>query len=197
MGLSVEQERAIGLLIIGEKKTVIATKCNVSRETIYLWLRNKEFKNAMALRKEYMITNAENYCLNNTQTYLEELSRIALDKKGDVRAKIGALTYLLDRSLGKTTTKVEVTSDTVEANNPLSVELANEFAKFRQMKDVVDIEKTEDLPIMEAIEPQLKKPYVEETNEDGSPIEIAETVDIINGKYYINGLDMYDMPVDD
>ena len=78
MALSDDQERAIGLLILNEKKTVIAQKCHVTRDMIYQWLKNKDFKLAMEVRRNQMIVKAENYILNNTQTYLERLSTIGL-----------------------------------------------------------------------------------------------------------------------
>ena len=141
MALTDNQERAIGLLILNEKKTIIAQKCFCSREMVYAWLKNKEFKAAMELRRNQMIVKAENYILNNTQTYLERLSTIALDDKGDVKTKSTVLMYLIDRGLGKVATKVEVESKDVVDNSPLKSELMGEFAKFRQIKelDVVDI----------------------------------------------------------
>jgi|GEM_PF-3220535 len=140
MALSDDQERAIGLLILNEKKTVIAQKCHVTRDMIYQWLKNKDFKLAMEVRRNQMIVKAENYILNNTQTYLERLSTIALDDKGDVKTKSTVLMYLIDRGLGKVATKVEVESKDVVDNSPLKSELMGEFAKFRQIKDVEIVE---------------------------------------------------------
>ena len=137
MEIDAQKQLAIDLLLSGEKKTDIALKVKCSRVSLYEWMKNPDFKAQMEAQRKDIIIQADNYITSKIKTYIDKLDSIATTSK-DQRVASAACMYLLDRVLGKASAKAEVKS-AEEDKSPEKDDLKNEFARFRQTKNVVDI----------------------------------------------------------
>lgn len=127
--LTKQQEEAITKLMSGEQRTAIAKDLHVSRTALYDWLGNKEFQAELESRRKEIVKSGNSFILARTENYLEQLNDIALHSE-DQRSKLSALTYLLDKALGKTATTLTV--EPIEKNStPSRDELEQEFINCR------------------------------------------------------------------
>ena len=104
------KEKVITLLIQGEKYVDIAKLVGINRLTIYNWLENEEFKAELNKRKQEISTQGNNIILTDISLYVGELKRIGLTARSE-RERSLACMYLVDRVLGKSTNKIELTND--------------------------------------------------------------------------------------
>ena len=107
--LDERKERAITLLLEGNKPTNISIVVGCARQTIYEWLKNDEFATELDRRRQEIITSGNSMILNKLSKYIDGVDIIALDSESD-KSRLDALTYLIDRVLGKTTTRIEATA---------------------------------------------------------------------------------------
>lgn len=104
--LQEKQMIAIELLCEGKPKTEVCKEINLSRRTLYNWLSELEFKTELQRLEEGKKKEAETTINSHIIKYISELEKIAFNSKSD-KLKSEVLMYLLDRSLGKPTTKTE------------------------------------------------------------------------------------------
>lgn len=97
--------KAIQYIIEGKSMTDIAKICGIGRATLYNWLDNKEFKAELDKQRQDIKSNVSAKITNRLDGYIDELHRIAMTSKSE-KEKRAALEYLVDRVLGKATTKV-------------------------------------------------------------------------------------------
>ncbi|SKA99393.1 Helix-turn-helix of insertion element transposase [Caloramator quimbayensis] len=123
--LDERKEKAITLILSGEAITDVAKLVGVYRSTIYNWLEDEEFKAELDRRRQEIVKQGNALILAELKTYVMELRKMAVKGKSE-RNRLDALQYLIDRVLGKTTTKVEqiVTEDKDKVNDDI---LENEF----------------------------------------------------------------------
>jgi len=140
MEIDAQKQLAIDLLLLGESKTNIALKVGCQRPTLYSWMKDPDFKATMEAQRKDIISQADYYITSKTKTYIDKLDDIAMNGK-DQKLQAQACMYLLDRVLGKASTKVESKS-TEEEKSPEKQDLENEFARFRKAK-VVDIKEAD------------------------------------------------------
>jgi len=127
--LTEQKEKAITMLIKGDNPTVICKLLGIARSTVYDWQKNDEFNKELEARKKEIVKSGNDFILSKTDKYLEQLNLIAMTSNDD-RSKLSALTYLLDRSLGKIAQRFEV--EPIEmAKIPSREELESEFAQYR------------------------------------------------------------------
>lgn len=107
------KELAMSLLIKGDSVIDIAKLVGVNRNTIYNWQEEEEFKAEMGKRKHDIILQGNNMIVNELNLYVSELKRIALCGKSE-KVRSDTSQYLIDRVLGKTTTRLEVDAKTEE-----------------------------------------------------------------------------------
>lgn len=106
---------AIELLADGElTKVDIAEKVGCSRTAIYLWMENDEFKAELDKRLHNRKVFVQKKIDGKLDFVMEKLYELANDDSNK-RVQAQVLQYLADRSLGKTTTKLEL--DTNLNNN--------------------------------------------------------------------------------
>lgn len=106
---------AIELLADGElTKVDIAEKVGCSRTAIYLWMDNDEFKAELDKRLHNRKVFVQKKIDGKLDFVMEKLYELANDDSNK-RVQAQVLQYLADRSLGKTTTKLEL--DTNLNNN--------------------------------------------------------------------------------
>lgn len=108
---------AIEELMKGENISNIAKKLKVSRASIYNWLDDEEFKRELDKRKQIISKRALDRVNIKVNEYLEGIEKIAKTTDNDNTA-LTAYGMLLDRVLGKATTKQEIElSSNKEAEN--------------------------------------------------------------------------------
>lgn len=127
--LDERKEKAIAMIISGESITDVAKLVGVYRSTIYDWLKDDEFKAELDKRRQEIIVQGNNIILNELGLYIKELKKIAL-KGSSEKSRIDASTYLVDRILGKTTTKIENINDGKDKDNVSKDLLEEEFKEF-------------------------------------------------------------------
>jgi hypothetical protein len=118
--LDERKERAITALMIGEGPTEAAKKASVTRGTIYDWMKNDEFKAELESRRKEIVSAGNAYVIATTQSHLEVLHEMALSKT-DKRTAAQCAMYLVDRAMGKTTTKFAL--DTVIDKGNVSLDM--------------------------------------------------------------------------
>lgn len=96
-------------LLEGQNISQIAKSLKVSRQSIYNWLEDKEFITEMDRLRQQTINQAENKLNGKVATYLDELEALALDSGISEKVRADILKYLVNRTLGNTTAKTEVT----------------------------------------------------------------------------------------
>lgn len=104
--LQEKQMIAIELLCEGKPKTEVCKEINLSRRTLYNWLDDLEFRTELDRLEKCKKKEAQSTINSHVIKYISELEKIAFNSKSD-KLKSEVLMYLLDRSLGKPTTKTE------------------------------------------------------------------------------------------
>lgn len=104
--LNEKQIRAAKEYAEGQKPTDIAKNVGVSRTTFYKWLENGEFTSEVDRYLQEIKTSAEKNMVGKVENYIRALEDIAFTGKSE-KNRADALTYLLDRVLGRATTKVQ------------------------------------------------------------------------------------------
>lgn len=105
--LNDKQLECIELLMDGVNKTAIADKIKVNRKTIYDWLEKEEFKRELDRRKQLICNSAISDLKGSTRELLDEVKKLAYTAENE-GIRLQALNSLLDRTLGKATTKQEI-----------------------------------------------------------------------------------------
>ena len=115
--LTNKQLDCIELLMDGLNKTAIADKIGISRKTIYKWMENEEFKAELDRRKQKICNDALSDLKGSTKDLLKAVEKLAYTAENE-GIRLQALNSLLDRTLGKATTKQEIElSSNKEAEN--------------------------------------------------------------------------------
>lgn len=109
------KERAISLLIQGEQITNIAKSMGLSRTTIYNWMMDDEFRNELGKREQEIKTQGNRMILNKLNSCIDELLSIALSGDSE-KVRSDTAQYLVDRVLGKPTSKIEQSAEQNENN---------------------------------------------------------------------------------
>ena len=105
--LNDKQLECIELLMDGVNKTAIADKIKVNRKTIYGWLEKEEFKRELDRRKQLICNSAISDLKGSTRELLTEVKKLAYTAENE-GIRLQALNSLLDRALGKATSKQDI-----------------------------------------------------------------------------------------
>jgi len=99
---------AIELLVKGElTKTEIAKRCGKSRQWLYNAFDDKEFMAELDRRLHQIQTYGENRIKATLQDRINNIIYLAENAESE-KVRLDASQYLLDRVLGKTTSKMEI-----------------------------------------------------------------------------------------
>ena len=126
--LNDKQLECIELLMDGVNKTAIADKIKVNRKTIYGWLEKEEFKRELDRRKQLICNSAISDLKGSTRELLDEVKKLAYTAENE-GIRLQALNSLLDRTLGKATSKQDISitnNDSVNEEVNLDELLSNE-----------------------------------------------------------------------
>lgn len=101
----------------GEKtRTDIAKLVGISRQTLYDWLDDDEFKAELDSRLQQRKVLLEKIIDSKLTDMTEQLANLIYTTKND-RVKAQSIQYWLDRGLGKATSKHEITTDVTNNTN--------------------------------------------------------------------------------
>ena len=100
----------INMLIEGKTKSAIAKELKVCRQTIYDWLDKDEISAELDRRRQKMCDEALNSVKGDVNKLLAELEKMALTSENE-NIKVQCINSLLDRILGKPSTKQEISID--------------------------------------------------------------------------------------
>lgn len=138
--LDKRQRKAIALLIENQyKKTEIADMVGVTRQTIYNWLENKEFVTELNDTLHKIKVFGENSIKANLQQYINQIQKLAVTAESE-KTRLEAATYLVDRVLGKTTSKIDLTAEAKQTVEENSEDILRSFENIRYKEDNEDIE---------------------------------------------------------
>ncbi len=139
--------KAIELLIGGEHTmTRVSELVGVSRQTIYNWLDDDEFKKELDSRLQQVKTNAAKQFDAKLDNAIDLYWELATDPKTDKRTKQIALSYWIDRSLGKPVSRTEMSGTTIQDNKVSDEDILSAIDEAREVEDnnkdnVIDIKK--------------------------------------------------------
>lgn len=109
-------------LLEGKTISEIAKSKLASRQTIYNWLEDKDFKSEMDRLRQQTITQAENKLNGKVELYLDKLEVLALDEDTSEKVRADVLKYLINRTLGNTTVKTETVDNTKNEEEEFNIE---------------------------------------------------------------------------
>lgn len=121
MQLADKHYKCIELIIKGYKYTEIAKMVPCNRQSIYNWLEDDGFKAELNKCRQEIKKQAENKVLSKVDIYMDKIEELAFKSESD-NVKLNALELLLERSLGKPTTKIEQTIDKDKDNNNIDID---------------------------------------------------------------------------
>lgn len=111
--LNEKQIKGAKLYAEGSTPTEISKELGISRQAFYGWLKNKEFTSEVDRFIQEITTSAEKNMHSKVENYIHALEDIAFTGRSE-KNRTDALTYLLDRVLGKATTKVQDVTEAKE-----------------------------------------------------------------------------------
>lgn len=124
--LDERQLKVCELLSQGMPITEISKNVGVSRQTIYTWKEMEEFKAELDKLGQEYISSAQGRLKNAAKDAADML--IDLLKKGKYeKTRLAAAADILDRSLGKATTKIDINNNKADGKKVNDDILENEF----------------------------------------------------------------------
>jgi predicted DNA-binding protein YlxM (UPF0122 family) len=116
-----EQKRlCIEYLVAGMGITEISQKIGRSRQAIYDWLKNPEFKAALDERLQENKAQAEKIVNSKLPEALYKMWNL-IEKSQSDKVKADLLKYWVDRQLGKPTSKVTLDSEDTEDKEDVDI----------------------------------------------------------------------------
>jgi transposase len=126
---------AIQLLAEGlESKTNIAKRCGIARQTLYDWFDNAEFKANLDARLQQRKVFVEKIIDSKLEGAVDQLFELA-ETTQNARVKAQVLQYIVDRGLGKPTSKHEIKAG---INDSVQVDEDVLEAEFDEVDSVVE-----------------------------------------------------------
>lgn len=121
MQLGEKHYRCIEMIIEGNKITEIAKLLGASRQSIYNWLDDDEFKAELDKQRQEIKKQGQDKILSKFDIYLNKIHDIALNSPSD-NVKLNALEFLVEHVLGKATSKIEQTTNNTCINKDVDIE---------------------------------------------------------------------------
>lgn len=97
--ISVERDKMIEYYLANTKITEIAKKLNVSRQTIYAWLKEKEVIAELNERRQQLKKIGQDKITQNVCSCIDNMLALA-NNCTDPRVKYNANKYIIDQGLG-------------------------------------------------------------------------------------------------
>ena len=135
MIIDAQKRECINLLIEGKKITDIAKEIGVSRTSIYNWMDNEEFKAELGKTLQRIKSEGEQRILSDLNTYIDNIKYLATKARSE-KTRLDANTYLTDRVLGKTTSKLEIKEDNKQKEE--NINILDEIEEFEEDTEVTE-----------------------------------------------------------
>lgn len=132
--LTEKQNEMINMLIEGKTKSDIIRELKIARQTLYNWLGKDEIIAEIDKRRQKMCKDALADLKGDTKELLAEVKKLAYTADSEA-IRLQALNSLLDRTLGKATSKQEVS---IEKTTEKDIDLKELEDTFNMVEDVVD-----------------------------------------------------------
>ena len=132
--LDEKQLKCIELLMRGIPITEISKELKVSRQTIYNWKETEEFKAELDRVGQELLSSAI-YKLKRAAPVAADKLIDLLTKGKYEKTKLSAAIDILDRNLGKATTKIETTTANEDNNKVNDDILEQEFNEVDNKED--------------------------------------------------------------
>lgn len=97
--ISVDKDKMIEMYLANVKITDIAKKLNVSRQTIYSWLKEKDVMAEVDERRQQLKKKGQNKITQNICTCIDNVLELA-NSCADPRVRLQANKYIIDQGLG-------------------------------------------------------------------------------------------------
>ncbi len=134
MILDEKKIKCIELLVSGKySKTEIAKIIKVDRGSIYLWLDNKQFATELEKYAERIKKYGEVKIKSKLSEYIDQMHILATTAESE-NVRQSCLQYLIDKTMGRTPTKMEVTTNEDKKDNIIDID------KEIELLDAVDLE---------------------------------------------------------
>ncbi len=129
--LSDNKVRAIHMLVENKQTKVnIAKMLGISRQTLYTWLDDGEFKAELDRVIHIIQIYGESQIKANLDLYLTNIHSLAHSAESE-KTRLDANQYLVDRVLGKTTTKIDVEAESRKDNETVGIDtIRAEIAEY-------------------------------------------------------------------
>ncbi|MGF7057200.1 phBC6A51 family helix-turn-helix protein [Brassicibacter mesophilus] len=125
---------AIQLLVDGElSRTDIAKKVGVSRQALYNWLDNDEFKAELNRRIQDRKVLCEKIIDSKLQDAVDKLWELQLSTQNS-RVKAEVLKYFIDRALGKPASKLEMNDSRENKENITDNDILANIEEYKKKK---------------------------------------------------------------
>ena len=134
MALDERKMKAIENIILGENYTNVAKLSGVSRQALYNWLDDDDFKAELDRRIQEIRKQGEQRITSKIDSYIDALEKIALCGKSE-KNRSDALQYLINRDLGTPTSKIADVTDDEDKDNIDKNELQDELNKFKTIQE--------------------------------------------------------------
>ncbi len=119
----------------------IADLIGVARNTLYTWLDRDDVKKKMDERLQEIKTSASKQFDAKLDKAIDEYWKLATDPKTDKRTKQIALSYWIDRALGKPVARTEMTDSTQQDNKVSDTDILDAIDEAKEDDNVIDIKK--------------------------------------------------------
>ena len=123
------------MIAAGERIAEIARVIGVSRQSIYNWLDNEEFKAELDKTLQRIKSEGEQRILSDLNTYIDNIKYLATKARSE-KTRLDANTYLTDRVLGKTTSKLEIKEDNKQKEE--NINILDEIEEFEEDTEVTE-----------------------------------------------------------
>ena len=132
--LTEKQNEMINMLIEGKTKSDVIRELKIARQTLYNWLGKDEIIAEMDRRRQKMCKDALADLKGDTKELLAEVKKLAYTADSEA-IRLQALNSLLDRTLGRPSTKSEVS---IEKTTEKDIDLKELEDTFNMVEDIVD-----------------------------------------------------------
>lgn len=124
--LNDKKMKAIEYLIKGENVSDTAKLVGVSRQALYNWMDDSDFKAEFDKQIQEIRTQGQQRLNSKLTTYIQEIEKIALTGKSE-KNKLDGLQYLINRILGTPTNKIADVSEEEKKEDDFSLDALEEL----------------------------------------------------------------------
>jgi predicted transcriptional regulator len=129
MILDERKEQAITYLLAGYTISDTARLLNASRQTIYNWLEDDEFKAELDRRRQEIVKAGNQKIVKDLDLYINKIKLLATKAKSE-KVQLDAAIYLLDRIYGTPRSKVDIDVEkTEETSEKLDKDVLKDILK--------------------------------------------------------------------